>query len=275
MIKLLVDSTAEINLQEAKELGIILVPMRVLIDDEEYLVGVNLSKEQFYEKLSSCKTLPKTSQIIEEEYYDAIKEAVDGGDEVFAMCFSSGISGSFNNLEKASEKFSKDKVEILDTETTTFAYKALVMEALKMIKNGASLKELKREISLLKDKVKLYAVIDNVKYLIKGGRLSLAKGMTATALNIKPIVTIKNKVEVVTKAIGFGFGIKTLCKLVQNIDRDKDIYFGHSNDLNKLEKLRNLATTELGIVSDNICDLGPVIATHVGPGCVGIVYFEK
>ena len=144
-----------------------------------------------------------------------------------------------------------------------------------MIKNGASLKELKREISLLKDKVKLYAVIDNVKYLIKGGRLSLAKGMTATALNIKPIVTIKNKVEVVTKAIGFGFGIKTLCKLVQNIDRDKDIYFGHSNDLNKLEKLRNLATTELGIVSDNICDIGPVIATHVGPGCVGIVYFEK
>lgn len=276
MIKLIVDSTSEISKEEAESLGLKIIPMKVTIDEKEYLVGENLSTEEFFEKLSNCKSLPKTTQINSEEYIEAIKPILENGDEVFVMCLSSGLSGSFNSLRIAYENLKSDKVRIFDTETTTFAYKALVMEAINLINLGVSLDELEKELNILKSKIRIYAVIDNIKYLIKGGRLSYAKGIVATALNIKPIVTIKNKkVEMLTKSVGFSLGMKTICKLINNVDFSKGMYYGHANDKDKATKLKNLIYDKLGIEFKNICGIGPIIGTHVGQGCVGVVYFEK
>lgn len=276
MIKLVVDSTSEIEFSEAKELGVELIPMKVRFDDEEYLVGVNLSVEEFYQKLAESKNLPKTTQINCEEYVEKIKTILDGGDQVLVMSLSSELSGSFNSLKMASEELNSPNLEIFDTLSVTFAYRALVFEALKMIQGGISLNELKNQLENLRDKLKIYAIIDNVKYLIKGGRLSLTQGIAATALNIKPIVTIKEgKVEVVNKAVGFSLALKTLCKLIINVDETKELYYGHSSDREKAEKMHAIVKKQTGIEFKDVCNIGAVIGTHAGPGCVGVVFFEK
>lgn len=276
MIKLVVDSTCELSIEEAEKLGIVLIPMKVTIDDDEYLVGVNLTSEAFYEKLSTCKNLPKTTQINYVEYMDAIKPIIDGGDEVLAMCLSSGISGTFNSLRMACEDINSPHVRCLDSQTASFAFKALVYEALKLIKKGLTLDELEKEVECLRDKLKIFAVIDNVKYLIKGGRLSLAKGMLATALNIKPIVTVRNKVvEMIGKAVGFSLAMKNIFKLIINVDTTKEMYYAHSNDEEKAEKFHDMILQTLGLDFKPSGNIGPIIGTHVGPGCVGVAYFEK
>lgn len=176
----------------------------------------------------------------------------------------------------ASEELNSPNLEIFDTLSVTFAYRALVFEALKMIKSGITLKELKNQLENLRDKLKIYAIIDNVKYLIKGGRLSLTQGIAATALNIKPIVTIKEgKVEVVNKAVGFSLALKTLCKLIINVDETKELYYGHSSDREKAEKMHAIVKKQTGIEFKDVCNIGAVIGTHAGPGCVGVVFFEK
>lgn len=276
MIKLVIDSTSEIGVEEAKDLGLTLIPMKVIFDDEEYLVGVNLTTQEFYQKLAEAKNLPKTTQINFTEYVDAVKPILDAGDQVFAMCLSSELSGSFNNLKMAQGELGSGDFEIFDTLSVTFAYKALVLEAMKLIKNGVTLRELKAEMERLKTKLRLFAIIDNVKYLIKGGRLSQGKGLMATALNIKPIVTIENgKVEVIGKAVGFNMALKTFCKLIKNVDLSRTMFSGHAEAMDKAQKMIDTIKDSLGLNFDNFCEIGAVIGTHAGPGTVGVVYFEK
>ena len=276
MIKLVIDSTSEIGVEEAKDLGLTLIPMKVIFDDEEYLVGVNLTTQEFYQKLAEAKNLPKTTQINFTEYVDAVKPILDKGDQVFAMCLSSELSGSFNNLKLAQSELGSENFEAFDTLSVTFAYKALVLEAMKLIKNGVTLRELKAEMERLRAKLRLYAIIDNVKYLIKGGRLSQGKGLMATALNIKPIVAIENgKVEVIGKAVGFNMALKSFCKLIKNVDLSRTMFSGHAEAMDKAQKMIDTIKDSLGLNFDNFCEIGAVIGTHAGPGTVGVVYFEK
>ncbi len=276
MIKLVIDSTSEIGVEEAKTLGVTVVPMKVIFDDEEYLVGVNLTTDEFYQKLRNAKNLPKTTQINTAEYVEVVKPLLEQGDQVFAMCLSSELSGSFNSLHNAQVELDNSNFEIFDTLSVTFAYKALVMEALKLIKSGVSLAQLKTEMERLKTKVKLYAIIDNVKYLIKGGRLSQGKGLMATALNIKPIVAIENgKVEMVGKAVGFNMALKAFCKFIKNVDLSRTMFSGHASSPAKAQQMISILKNTLGLNFDNLCEIGAVIGTHAGPDTVGVVYFEK
>lgn len=276
MIKIIADSTCDLTNEEATTLGVQLIPMRVLIDGEEYISGKNLSTEEFYEKLAVCKKLPQTSLITELEYEEIITKALEENDQVFVMCISSELSGSFNNLQRVCDQIDSDRLEVFDSLSVTFPYKAVVVEAVKLSKQCKTVQELKGKMESVREKVKLLAVIDNVKYLIKGGRLSLVKGLAVTALNIKPILTIKDgKLVVLSKGIGFGNAVKNLLKELKNIDTTMPVYFGHSNDLAKLAMFKKMIKQSFDIDCSDTSIVGPVVGTHAGPGCVGIVYFEK
>ena len=276
MIRLIIDSTADLTAQEIEDLGVTVIPMKVCVDDKEYLAGVTLQNKEFFDLLKKCKTLPHTTQINQDEYQNIIKPFLDKGEDVFVMSLSSGLSGSFNSLRLASEELNSAHLEIFDTQNVTLGFKVLVFEALKLIKSGVSLHELKAKMEELKQKCRLIAVVDNVKYLIKGGRLSLVAGIAVTALNIKPIVTIKNgKVVVLSKGIGYNHAIKNLIKNLSNIDLEKSICIGHSNDLTRFEQFKKEIEKALNIKCEGCTGIGPIIGTHAGPGCVAIAYLEK
>ena len=276
MIKLVIDSTADLTAQEAKDLGVTVIPMKVCINEKEYLAGVNLDDETFFSLLKTCKNLPHTTQINQDEYINTIKPILDNGDEVFVMALSSGLSGSFNSLRLASEELNSPNLEIFDTKTVTLGYKVVVYEAVKLINKGLSLEEIKTQMETLREKCRLMAVIDNVKYLIKGGRLSLIAGIAVTALNIKPIVHIVDgKLKVLSKAIGYNNALKTLIKHINNIDLEKEISLGHSNDRKRFFEMKQDLQNNFKTNQDRIDEIGPVIGTHVGPGCFGLAYIEK
>ena len=142
MIKLIVDCTCEMGVAEAEKMGIISIPMRMMIDDQEYLAGKNLDNDTFYDLLPKAKAAPKTMQINANDYLEVIKPILDAGDEVFVMSVSSGLSGTFNSLTQAAKDLDPEHVVIFDSETFTLAYYALVMEAHKMIQQGITLAEL-------------------------------------------------------------------------------------------------------------------------------------
>lgn len=272
MIKIVVDCSSTIGTAEAKELGIISLPMRMCFDEQEFLAGENLSDEQFYKLLAEAKNPPKTMQINQNDYIQAIKPLLDAGDEVFAMSISSGLSGTFNSLRLASEELNSPKLKIFDTQTFTIGYYALVKEAIKLAAAGVTLDELEKKMTELRDKVQIYTIIDNVKYLIKGGRISFAKGMLAMALHIKPIIgVIDGKLGMVGKAMGYNAAKKQMDRLVAKIDQSLPIYYGHANASAKAEDFKqNFA---FNFVEKR--EIGPIIAAHGGPGCVGLAFFEK
>ena len=101
MIKIIADSTCDLTNNEAQKLGVQIIPMKVLIDGEEYVSGKNLFAEEFYQKLETCKKLPQTSLITEFEYEEILSDALKKNEQVFVMCLSSKLSGSYENLQKA------------------------------------------------------------------------------------------------------------------------------------------------------------------------------
>jgi len=272
MIKLIVDCTCEIGSAEAEKLGIISMPMRMLLDDQEYLAGKNLDNETFYELLPKIKSAPKTMQINAHDYVQVIKPLLDAGDEVFVMSVSSGLSGTFNSLTQAAKELDSPNLVIFDTETFTLAYYALVMEARKLINQGATLAELKTTLEKLKQRVRIFFIADTTKYLVKGGRISFMKGLLANTLHLKPIIGVVNKkLQMVAKGIGYNLAKRQILRLTKNVDLMMPVYYGHIHNDAKAEDFKQIFPFDF----TEKREIGPIVGAHGGPNCVGLAYFEQ
>lgn len=272
MIKLVVDCTCEISSAEAEKLGFVSIPMRMIIDDKEYMAGENLDNDAFYEILPVAKEMPKTMQINAHDYMEVIKPMLDAGDDVFVMSVSSGLSGTFNSLTQAAKELNSEHLAIFDTQTFTLAYYALVMEARKLIQKGVSLTELTQTMEKLREQVRIYFIADTTKYLVKGGRISFVKGLLADTLHLKPIIgVVDKKLQMVAKGIGYNAAKRQITRLTQNVDLTMPIYYGHIHASDKAEDFKQLFTFDFAEKRE----IGPIVGAHGGPGCVGLAFFEK
>ncbi|MGN0806554.1 MAG: DegV family protein [Candidatus Coproplasma sp.] len=276
MIKIVTDGAADISVQAAKELDVRVIPIKVNFEGEEFIPGENLSNEEFYARLNSTKKLPSTSLINETVYTEVIKEELQKGNQVFAMALSSKLSGSYAALERAVKEIGSEDVAICDTLAVTICQQLLVREAVKIAKSGASLAELKKRIDELKAKVRLLAVVNDITNLVKGGRLSGAAGFAASVLKIKPVVVLSDgQIKAVAKSVGVRHATETIVKLVKNVDTDRELCFGHSNCPERLAEFMAAIKTKTAFKTETIYELGPVVGTHAGQGCVGVAFFEK
>lgn len=276
MIKIITDGAADFTVEEAKALNIRIIPLKVYFDGEEFIPGVNLSDSQFYTKLKGSKKLPSTSLINEETYKEVIEEELNKGNQVFVLAISSKLSGSFNALQRAAEQINSPDVAICDTLCVTIVENLIVREAVKLVNAGATLQELKEEIEKIKYKARLYAMIDDVTNLIKGGRLSMAAGVAATVLKIKPVVTLENGLlKVIGKTVGVRHAMDAVISHISNINKDRAMCLGHSDCPERLELFAPAVKQKTGVGGLPVYGVGAVVGTHVGRGCVGIAYFEK
>ena len=280
-IKILTDSASDISEKEAKELGIIMLPMEITFGDEEYLDGVNLLPNQFYEKLIESTTLPKTSQINSFRFNEAFEEHTKNGDEIIAIILSSKLSGTYNSAVKASEKF-KNQVFVIDSLSAALGERLLVQYALRLIKEGKSAQEVVDLIEKNKSKLCILAKIDTLEFLKKGGRISSAVAFAGKLLSIKPVVgLVKGEVKMLGKAMGSKNSQNLLNKIIEEkggIDFSMPyatLWSGLDNTALKkyIKDSSHLWTND----TDNIpmYILGATIGTHIGPGAVGFAFFQK
>lgn len=276
MIKIITDGASDITAEAERELGIRVIPIKVNFSGEEFIPGKNLSTAEFYVKLSEAIKLPTTSLINEVTYTEVIEEELKCGNEVFVMALSSHLSGSYSALERAATAINSPRVAICDTLAVTICEQLLVREAVKIANSGVSLQELKNEVDLLKERVRLLAIVNDVTNLVKGGRLSGAAGFAASVLKIKPVVALSaGELKAVSKSVGVRHATEAIVKSVKNVDTERGMCFGHSNCPDRLAEFMAKVTEKTEVKTDVIFDLGPVVGTHAGQGCVGVAYFEK
>ena len=276
-IKLIVDSGCDIAPNELPDY-VTLLPNRVHFNEVEYTPYVDLTIAEFYEKLSQAKELPHTSQVNCQDYCECIKPMLENGDEVIIMTLSGELSGTINSAKMAKRELNSDKITVIDSRLVTFAFRALVVEAMKLIENGKSRNEIENALSAMREKIVLLAVIDDLKYLRLGGRIGAAGKAIGDLFAIKPLVTIKDgALDNVGKSMGIKKGLKAICDLVNNYDIDltKPVFLGHSNVLDRAEELKAKLkeSTKLANVDMPITEIGPTVGTHAGPGCTGVVFF--
>ncbi len=280
-VKIIIDSASDIDLKEAEELGIGLVPMEVRFAEEEFLDGINLSHKEFFQKLIESVELPKTSQINPFTFEEKINEFVDQGHEVVIITISSKLSGTHRSALEAAKKFD-GKVFVVDSLNACIGERILCEYALKLIEQGLTAKEVAKKLDEVKSKINVLALLDTLKYLKKGGRISAITAFAGEMLSIKPVVgVIDGEVKMVGKAVGSKKGNNLLNSLVEKkggIDFDMPfgvVWSGLDNSmLNKyIEDSGHLWKDFAKTVPAYM--IGSTIGTHVGPGAIGVAFFEK
>ncbi len=279
MIKFVVDSSAELDKEFCEKNNIILLPNDVIFGDEVFVAGVTITNQEFYRKLRERTVVPKTALINQHRFEKVFNEAKNAGDELIVMPISSKMSSSYNAAVLAKQEVGYNKIYVLDHLTVTIAQTALIFEGLKLRDAGLSGEQITAKLMELKNKIKLYAAVESLKYLRQGGRLSGTAAVVGTMLNIKPIIELTDGLIFSNyKCMGFKKAEQKLIDLVKQdgFDPNYPIYVAHTDDLDEAKEFHGVFKEQVSnFIDGGIYEIGSVVGTHAGPGCVAVIFFRK
>lgn len=278
MVKILTDSSCDLSPARCEELDVEMLPITVNFGEESYRANLDITNAEFYEKLAAVSELPKTAQITPAYFEKIFRAYQENGDEVVCLFISSRMSGTLQSATVAKDILGAENIHLFDTENVTFALGLLVEEAVKMRDRGLSAREIVKNVKELVPRVRLWALIDDLKYLKMGGRLSATSALFATILGICPIITLKDGlVEVVGKARGKKAAFKMIQNLVEKneISSDYGVAVGHANVPETRDDFLEYFEDVLKKRELYKLDIGSIVGTHTGPGAVGLAYIKK
>ena len=278
MVKIVTDSSCDISPQRCAELGVEMLPITVNFGGESYRANLDISNEEFYEKLAAAEELPHTAQITPAQFQEIFKPYQESGDDVVCLFISSKMSGTLQSARVAKNILGAENILLPDTLNVTFALGLLVEEAVKMRDAGMTGAEIVSKVEELIPRIRLFAMIEDLKYLKMGGRLSATSALVASILGICPIITLKDGlVEVVGKARGKKAAFKFIQGLVEKtpISSDYGVSIGHAAVPDTRDAFVDYMEDILKKRELYPMDIGSIVGTHTGPGAVGLAYIKK
>lgn len=277
--RIVIDSTFDIANDVKDRLKT--VPLTVHFGDTEYIDGVNITREQFYEKLIESDVLPTTSQPTPFSFTEVFEEAVQNGESVVAITISSSLSGTYQSAMIAAGEY-PDKVFVVDSGSTTIGGGILAERALQLLDEGKEAKEIAEILNQEKDKICIIALLDTLEYLKLGGRISKTVAFAGGILSIKPVISLKNgEISILGKARGSKQGNNLLNELISGgsgVDFSRPVMLGYTGSSDAM--LNKYVSDSEAIWKGNVDNLrstliSSVIGTHVGPGAIAAAFFEK
>lgn len=276
MIKIITDSTSDLSAARAKELGVEVLPLTVHFGGELFRDGVDITNKEFYARLSKSEKLPTTSQINPEVFEQKFRRRIEGGDQVLGIFISGELSGTCQSANIARNMVDSRNIAVVDSRLATFPMGLIVEMACKLRDEGLGLEELTERLNALIPRVRLLAVVDTLKYLKMGGRISAATAVVGGMLGITPIITLQDgKVESIGKSRGRKAAFAWMEKWMEKepMDPSLPVSFGHSA---APRAMADCMAYFKDAVEGRDCfsmDIGSVVGTHAGPGATGIAYF--
>lgn len=277
MVKIITDSTCDYSVEDAKKLDLTIVPLKVNVNDKQYVEGVDITGPQFYELLATSKNLPTTSQPSPEEFLQHFEKIKADGDSAVVFTLSSALSGTYQSANIAKEMCGYEDIYIIDTLSATIGMQLFINRASEMRQSGSTAKEIADYMQPYNQKVTILAIVDTLEYLHKGGRLSRSKSVIGKLLNVKPIIDVSNgNIEVPSTNRGAEKSVASLLKLYAeaNTDSDWPVIWGYTGSLSLIENYKKyLPANYQADFGDN--GIGAVIGTHIGPGAMALAFIRK
>ena len=278
MIKIVTDSTAGLPEAMVREHDIRIVPLYLHFGEQAYKEGVDISNEQFYERLRRATTLPTTSQPSVGEFHQVFKELTDAGHEVLALTISSKLSGTWSSAMGAVEMLPGAPISVIDSLCTSLALRLLVEAALGDIAGGATRQQVADQIEQLKGQLHILFVVDTLEYLAKGGRIGNAKAFMGTLIKIKPLLILENGViepceQVRSKSKAVARMLEMIEERLAGRGAQAHVAVAHAVALDEALALRQKVVARLGCEAPSISEVGAVIGAHTGPGVVAIAAY--
>lgn len=271
---LVTDSTSDLPDSLRRQYQIEVVPLSVTIGPDSYKDGVEISARDFIQRLRTAEKLPTTSQPPASLFAESFQRGIDEGKDVLCVTLSSKVSGTFNSARLAADEVDADRVRVIDSRAVTMQLGWLLVEAARAIRDGASgLDEVAAVVEDARNRVRLYAMLQTLDYVYKGGRIGRASHMIGSALGIKPIITfdsegvvapierVRTWKKVINRALELTYGLGSL----------SDIMVVHSDNRDEADRIADTLRGKYPEANILVDYCGPVISTYAGPGAIGIV----
>jgi DegV family protein with EDD domain len=274
-VRIVTDSTADLTPDEAKALDITIVPLTVFFGDESFLDIVELDSATFYEKLQKTKDLPGTSQPAPASFQAAYTQLIEeGADGIISVHLSSKLSGTYQSACTARDaipaEVRKVPIEVIDSLSISGGMAYAIKKAAEEARQGLTLAEIKNNLVDCLARTRIFAVLDTLEYVKRGGRIGAARALLGNMLSVKPIITLKNgEVVPVEQPRTRNKAYTRVAQLVSELAPFESLLIAESNNEVGVQLAEALKT----IYSESIqrYNLGASLGTHTGPGTVAVV----
>ena len=277
-VRIIIDSTVDVSPELLARVEV--VPLTVSFGAEEYIDGVTITHEEFYNKLIESDVLPTTSQATPAAFADVFERLAAAGDSAVVITLAHQLSGTCQSARIAAEDY--DNIFVVDSGSVTLGAGILAEYALRCVDEGMDAESIAAAVEAKKEDVCLIAMLDTLEYLKKGGRISATVAFAGGLLNLKPVVNIKDGViNMLGKARGSRQGNNLLVQEINTaggIDFSMSILLGYTGLTDVLLKkymTDSAALWENGVEALHYTSIGSVVGTHAGPGAIAAAFFRK
>jgi DegV family protein with EDD domain len=284
--KIVTDSTTDLSAAMAEELELHVIPMLFTIEGKDYVNTPDekdLSSHDFYEMLRAGKT-SMTTQINGETFKDEIRPYLKSGLDVLYLCFSSGLSSTYNSIRIASADLKEDypdrKLIIIDTLAASMGEGLIAYHAAMRRKAGMSIDEVSQWVEENKLHLAHWFTVDDLNHLKRGGRVSGTAAFVGTMLNIKPVMHVDDDGHLIPLEKVRGRR-KSLEELVSHMEKtainpsEQTVFISHGDAPEDAKYVETLVRERLGVKTVYINPIGPIIGTHSGPGTVALFFLAE
>ena len=277
-VRIITDSNSGITVEDARELGVTVLPMPFSINEEVHFEQESLTHEQFYEELAAGKDI-MTTQPSPAQVMGIWDEALKDYDEIVYIPMSSGLSGSYQTAAMLAEDY-EGKVHVVNNQRISVTQRQSVLDALRLLEAGKSAKEIKDILEEDKFNSSIYLMVDTLVYLKKGGRITPAAAALGTLLKLKPVLQIQGeRLDAFAKARTVSQAKSIIINAVKS-DIDKrfgglskeniSLHMAYAHDLDRILEFKEEVLKEFPGYDINLYPLSLSVATHIGPGCIAL-----
>lgn len=281
-MRIFADSASDLPKEFFEKENVVLFPLRVHIENEEFEDIRTIHSSKVYEAIRN-DIRPKTSQVSPDEMINAFEKLARDGEEGFYIAFSSELSGTYGTAIMASEQVREEfpdlKLTVLDTKAASLGYGMLVKEAVKLRSQGHPLKEIIERVRFMADHLESLFTVEDLDYMAKGGRISKGSAFVGGLLNIKPLLHVENgKLVPIEKLRGRKKVIKRIVELMEERGEQLEkqiISISHGDDEEFALMMKEAIEEQFHPKSVEIYMIGSVIAAHTGPGTLAVFFLNK
>lgn len=273
------DSTSDIPPAMAEAYGIEVVPLTLMFGEEAFRDNLDMTPEQFYERLPRSSQLPTTSQPSPVEYMNVYRDILERypGSPILSFHISSGLSGTYQSalLAKSMLEEEGEGITVIDSLSASYGFGFMVVEAARLAAEDKSPEAILEAVESLRQSRKLYFLVDTLEYLQKGGRIGKASAILGTLLNIKPILSIDAEgiIYAVEKVRGRKKAIARMIELfkkdIQGVDKI-NVAVGHTAEPASGEEFLKELSGHFTLEEKVLTNVGPVVGSHVGNGTLAV-----
>ena len=276
-VKIVTDSSCDLPAELVQELGITVVPLYVRFGEEVYREQVDISLDEFYQRLEHGSIHPVTIQPSPQDFINVYQKLSQEADGIVSIHISNKLSGTCNSALQGKEMVEEGcPIEVVDSQIITVGLGLICMAAAKMAKAGQGLQEVVEEVKQMVPNIHLLALLDTLKYLQKGGRIGKAKALLGSVLNVKPLITLKEgEVVPAGQVRSRSKGIERLFSFVESASNIDDLAIAYNTTPDEAQALAERLGSIFTKEAVKVVRLGTTLGVHMGPGGLAVGLREK